>query len=82
LGTVPAATYAQPADVPTIVVPNVLLVREDFPAANACAITKLLFDKRADLEKVHPAATQIDKQTATQTAPVPLHPGAKQAMGG
>jgi hypothetical protein len=34
--------YAQPADVPTIVVPNVLLAREDFPAANA--ITKLIFD--------------------------------------
>jgi TRAP transporter TAXI family solute receptor len=81
-GKIPAATYAQPSDVPTIDVPNVLLVREDFPAANACAITKLIFDKQADLEKVHPAAKQINKQTAVQTDPVPLHPGAKQALGG
>ncbi|MCR6490084.1 TAXI family TRAP transporter solute-binding subunit [Amycolatopsis sp. OK19-0408] len=78
---IPAKTYAQPSDVPTIVVPNLLLVREDFPAGNACAITKLIFDKQAELAKVHPAAKEISKQLATQTDPVPLHPGAKQALG-
>jgi TRAP transporter TAXI family solute receptor len=80
-GVIPAASYVQPADMPTIEVPNVLLVREDFPVGNACAITKLIFDKWAELENVHPAAKQIDKQTATKTDPVPLHPGAKQALG-
>jgi TRAP transporter TAXI family solute receptor len=80
-GTIPAATYGQPSDVPTVVVPNLLLVREDFPAANACAITKLIFDKQADLAKIHPAAKEITKQLAPQTDPVPLHPGAKQALG-
>ncbi|WIV57116.1 TAXI family TRAP transporter solute-binding subunit [Amycolatopsis nalaikhensis] len=80
-GTIPAATYAQPSDVPTVVVPNLLLVREDFPAGNACAITKLIFDKQAELAKVHPAAKEMSKQLATQTDPVPLHPGAKQALG-
>ncbi|WP_091288451.1 TAXI family TRAP transporter solute-binding subunit [Amycolatopsis xylanica] len=79
-GIIPAASYGLGADVPTFVVPNMLLVREDFPAANACAITKLIFDKRADLEKVHPAAKQIDKVTARQTDPVPLHAGAQQAL--
>lgn len=78
---IPAATYGQPSDVPTVVVPNLLLVREDFPAANACAITKLLFDKQAELAKVHPAAKEITKQLAPRTDPVPLHPGAKQALG-
>jgi TRAP-type uncharacterized transport system substrate-binding protein len=81
-GVIPAAIYGQPADVPTIEVPNLLAVRNDFPFGNACALTKLIFDKRADLEKVHRAAKQIDKQTATKTDPVPLHPGAKQAPGG
>ncbi|RSM68901.1 C4-dicarboxylate ABC transporter substrate-binding protein [Kibdelosporangium aridum] len=80
-GSIPAATYKQPADVPTIVVPNMLLVRDDFPAANACAITKLIFDKKADLEKTHPSAKDITKETAVKTDPVPLHPGAKQALG-
>ncbi|MFF1614860.1 TAXI family TRAP transporter solute-binding subunit [Amycolatopsis sp. NPDC058278] len=78
---IPKAAYAQPADVPTVVVPNLLLVREDFPAGNACAITKLIFDKQAELAKVHPAAKEITRQLATQTDPVPLHPGAKQALG-
>jgi TRAP transporter TAXI family solute receptor len=78
---IPAATYGLPADVPTIVVPNLLLVREDFPAGNACAITKLIFDKRADLEKTHPSAKEITKETAIRTDPVALHPGAKQALG-
>jgi TRAP transporter TAXI family solute receptor len=80
-GTIPAATYGLAADAPTIVVPNMLLVREDFPAGNACAITKLIFDKRADLEKTHPSAKDITKETAVKTDPVPLHPGAKQALG-
>ncbi|MEU5263651.1 TAXI family TRAP transporter solute-binding subunit [Amycolatopsis sp. NPDC021455] len=80
-GVIPAAAYGQPTDVPTVVVPNLLLVRDDFPAGNACAITKLIFDKQAELAKVHPAAKEISKQLATQTDPVPLHPGAKQALG-
>ena len=80
-GTIPAATYGLPADVPTIVVPNLLLVREDFPAGNACAITKLIFEKRADLEKVNAAAREITRENATRTDPVPLHPGSGQALG-
>ena len=80
-GKIPAATYSLAADVPTIVVPNLLLVRDDFPVGNACAITKLIFDKRADLEKTHPSAKDITKETAVKTDPVPLHPGAKQALG-
>ncbi|MFB9906767.1 TAXI family TRAP transporter solute-binding subunit [Allokutzneria oryzae] len=79
-GTIPAATYKQAKDVPTIVVPNLLLVREDFPVGTACAITKLIFDKRAELEKVHPAAKDILREKASTTAPVQLHPGARQAL--
>ena len=81
-GTIPAATYGLPADVPTVEVPNLLVVRDDFPANNACALTRLLFDKKAELEAVHPAAKQIDRGEATKTDPVPLHPGAKQALSG
>lgn len=81
-GAIPAATYKlRGADVPTIVVPNVLLVREDFPAGNACAITKLIYDKKADLEKVHAAAKDIQRDKAKDTDPVQLHPGAEEALG-
>ena len=79
-GTVPAAAYGMPADVRTVVVPNLLLVRKDFPANNACAVTKLLFDKKADLEKVHPAAKELDPKVAVDTAPVELAPGARAAL--
>ena len=80
-GTVPAATYGTAGDVRTIVVPNLLLVRNDFPAGNACAITRLMFDKKADLEKVHPAAKELDPKIAIDTAPVELAPGARTALG-
>ena len=79
-GTVPAAAYGTPGDVKTVVVPNLLLVRKDFPANNACAVTKLLFDKKADLEKVHPAAKELDPKLAVDTAPVELAPGAQAAL--
>ena len=81
-GSIPAASYGLGADVPTIVVPNVLLVRDDFPAGNACAITKLIFDKKDELAKVHPAAKELDRGKAGATDPVPLHAGAKQALAG
>jgi uncharacterized protein len=79
-GTIPAATYKLRGDTPTIVVPNVLLVREDFPANNACAITKLIYAKKADLEKVHAAAKDILPEKAKDTDPVQLHPGAAEAL--
>jgi TRAP transporter TAXI family solute receptor len=80
-GSLPADTYSLPADVPTIVVPNLLLVTKDFPAGNACAITKLIFDKKDDLVKVHKAAKALDRKLALETGPVELHPGAAQALG-
>jgi TRAP transporter TAXI family solute receptor len=79
-GSLPAAVYKMPADVPTILVPNYLLVTEDFPESNACAITRLLFDKQADLAKVHPSAKDISLDTAAKTDPVKLHDGAKKAL--
>jgi uncharacterized protein len=80
-GTIPASTYKiRSSDPKTIVVPNVLLVREDFPAGNACAITKLLFDKKAELAKVNKAADGIELSNAKDTAPVELHPGAEKAL--
>jgi TRAP transporter TAXI family solute receptor len=81
-GTIPAATYDRPSDTPTVVVPNVLLVRADFPSADACAITRLVFDEQAALEQVHPAAKDLDRGKARDTAPVELHPGARLALEG
>ncbi|MEV0676772.1 TAXI family TRAP transporter solute-binding subunit [Actinosynnema sp. NPDC050436] len=81
-GTIPAASYGQPADVPTVVVPNLLLVRADFPDGSACAVTRLLFDRKSELEKVHPAVRDVVKEKAALTDPVPLHAGSLDAFGG
>ncbi|GAA1349779.1 TAXI family TRAP transporter solute-binding subunit [Saccharothrix algeriensis] len=80
-GVIPAAAYGQPADVPTVVVPNVLLVAESFPAGDACAVTRLLFDRKDELEKIHPAARDIVEEQGALTDPVPLHPGSLDAFG-
>ncbi|OLF09566.1 C4-dicarboxylate ABC transporter substrate-binding protein [Actinophytocola xinjiangensis] len=79
-GTLTADTYKLPADVSTVVVPNMLLVRSDFADNDACAITSLIFDKKDELVKVHKAAAELDAAKAVETDPVPLHPGAEQAL--
>jgi TRAP transporter TAXI family solute receptor len=79
--TIPASSYpGTSAEVPTIVVPNVLLARPDLDAAVACTLTKALFDKKDELVKANKAATGINLDTARKTDPVQLHPGAKQAL--
>ena len=78
--TIKKDVYDTPADVPTINTPNLLLVKDDFAEANACALTKLVYDKKADLEQAHPAAKLVTLDTARKTTPVKLHPGAKKAL--
>jgi TRAP transporter TAXI family solute receptor len=79
-GTIPAATYNLKSDVKTIVVPNLLLVTDEFPANNACAITKLLWSSTDKLAQVHPSAKELDPKLAQDSAPVELAPGAKEAL--
>ena len=74
-GVIPASTYQTPADVPTVVVPNVLLVKNDMDGNTACVLTKALFDHKPELVKVNRAADGISLDTARETMPVPLHPG-------
>ncbi|WP_067828251.1 TAXI family TRAP transporter solute-binding subunit [Nocardia inohanensis] len=79
-GIIPAATYGLAADVRTIVVPNLLLVHENLDANLACVLTKVLFDRKAQLELANPAAKGIDRAGARNTAPVELHRGADKAL--
>lgn len=79
-GLIPAATYQLPSDVPTIVVPNMLLVRNDLDANLACVLTKTLFEKQPELAKVVGAAKGITLENARDTDPVPLNRGAELAL--
>jgi uncharacterized protein len=75
--TIAPDVYGQPSAVKTIGVPNLLVVKDSMDAGLAEKLTALLFDHQADLVAVHPEAKNISKETATQTDPVQLHPGAK-----
>ena len=78
--TIPAATYKTAADVPTIAVPNVLLVKDNIDANTACVLTKTLFDKKDELVKANAAANGISLDSARKTEPVPLNRGATTAL--
>jgi uncharacterized protein len=79
-GSIPATTYRTPGDAKTIVVPNLLLVKEDLDADLACALTKALFDRKPQLEQANAAAKGIELENARKTDPVKLHRGASKAL--
>jgi TRAP transporter TAXI family solute receptor len=76
--TIPKDVYGTPADVPTIAVPNLLVVRDTMSDDLAAKLVGLLFDYKDDLVKVHPEAKNIDIKTAQDTGEVVLHNGAKR----
>lgn len=78
--TIPGKTYDLPKDIPTIAVPNVIVVSNDMPDNVACALTTLMVDEKDALSKVHPAAKEIDAETMDETGPIPLHPGSERAL--
>jgi len=80
LGTLPAETYGLQADVRSIVVPNVLLVRSDFPDSNACMIARLVFENKDRMVRTHEAANELDRTEALQTVPIELHRGARDVL--
>jgi TRAP transporter TAXI family solute receptor len=79
-GVIPAATYGLPADAKTIVVPNLLLVRDDLDANVACVLTKTLFERQPQLAEVVGAAKGINIDNARDTEPVPLNRGAEAGL--
>ena len=79
-GTIPASAYKTAADLATIVVPNLLLVRENLDANVACVLTKVLFDRKPQLEQANASAKEISLNTARSTAPMVLHRGAVKAL--
>ncbi|MEU4679813.1 TAXI family TRAP transporter solute-binding subunit [Micromonospora sp. NPDC023737] len=79
-GTIGRDAYRTAADTPTIVVPNVLLVRTNLDANVACAITRTLFERKDALAQANQAAKGISLENARRTDPVPLHRGAEKAL--
>jgi TRAP transporter TAXI family solute receptor len=65
-----------PADAATIGVANLLVVHRDFSADLAYQITKLIYERRAELAAVHKEAANITTTGVAGRSPIPFHPGA------
>jgi hypothetical protein len=74
---IPAGTYRGVDEVvPTVGVANVLVVNRSMPDDLAYAITRVLFEKKAELAAIHPEAGQLSIERASAGSPAPYHPGA------
>ena len=73
---IPKATYDMPADVPVVAVSNLLVASEEMPEALAYDITRVLFEKQAQLAATHPQARDLSLTMAVSGSPIPFHPGA------
>ena len=62
--------------VPTISIPNVLVVNAAMDEELAYGITKAMFDNVDELIAVHPAANDTTVDFSLTSTPIPLHPGA------
>lgn len=73
---IPAGAYeGQAADVPTIVVPNVLVANASMPTELQQQITAAIFDNKDDLVAVHKAASELDPSTAGEVGFMDVCPG-------
>src|SRR5918998_77149 len=76
---IPAGTYEGfDQDVAVIGVPNYLVVNESMDEQMAYDITRILFEQQDALAEAHPEANNLDINTAPQTPPLELHPGAQR----
>jgi TRAP transporter TAXI family solute receptor len=81
--SIPAGTYPGVAAVPTISVPNYIVVSEKMNGALAHDLTELLFKYGDELVAAHPESRNLDPARAQQMiAPIRLHPGAQQYYDG
>jgi len=71
-GTYPGVT----SDIGVIGVANALIVEDTMSEELAYELTKVLFDRQADLAAIHPEAKKLKLATAIEGSPAPFHPGA------
>jgi TRAP transporter TAXI family solute receptor len=74
----PGDTYHTGVDVPTIGVPNLLVVKDTMPNQLAHELTQVLFENLPEIAQVHPEGSNISRADGPLTGPVPLHPGAEE----
>ncbi|MQY20715.1 TAXI family TRAP transporter solute-binding subunit [Nocardia macrotermitis] len=75
---IPAGTYGQHAEVPTIGVPSYLVAHRDLPDDPAFRVTRAIFVARDRLPGPETPGAYLDERFAIGTGTVPLHPGARR----
>jgi TRAP transporter TAXI family solute receptor len=79
---IPADTYEGQAEAVQVVgVPNVLVVNTSMDEALQEQLTALLFEHKDDLVAVHPAAEELDEETAGDVTYMDVCPGAEAFYG-
>ncbi len=79
----PAGTYPkQAAAVSTLAVKAMLVVNASLKEDTVYAITKAIFTNIDRLALAHAAGKAIQKETATEGMPIPLHPGVEKFLKG
>ncbi len=74
---IPRAAYpGVEREVPVVGVANVLVVNRSMDEQLAYDITRLLFEKQAELAGIHPEARKLSLQSAVTGSPAGFHPGA------
>jgi TRAP transporter TAXI family solute receptor len=81
---IPAGTYpGVDAAVPTVSIPNYIVVSAKMNGGLAHDLTELLFKYRDELVAAHPESRDLDpKRAQVVIAPIQLHPGAQQYYDG
>ena len=80
---IPADTYEGQSEALAVVgVPNVLVVNTSMDEGLQEQLTTLLFEHKDELVAVHPAAEELDQQTAGDVAFMDVCPGAQALYGG
>jgi uncharacterized protein len=74
--TIPASTYGMAGPTLTLGVSNFLVVAKTMDERVAYRVIRALFEHRDRLAEAHPAGSRLDRGSAINTLPLPLHPGA------
>jgi uncharacterized protein len=76
---IPAGSYEdQEQAVPALVAPNILVARDDMDEQLQEDIATAIFDNKQQLVKVHPAAKELDAETADEVPYIETCPGAQR----
>jgi uncharacterized protein len=78
LGPVPASTYDLPGAAETLSVTNHVVVHPDLDDTVAYAVTRVMFEEQAAIDRVAPGVGQPNLGAAVFTSPLPLHRGAER----